>query len=296
MTAATAPPAPTDPSPRPAARSGPAGPPRPTRPDRPAHLGAAEGFLALVTLAVIVGFSRIFTGASYAVPLIVVGGATHLWLALARRRRVHLGLAAMGTALGFVVLATWLLFHESAWLGLPTGATAQAARNSVVTSWHAFQTVVAPTTPQSGFMLGAALAVCFAVFLADWAAFRLWSPIEALVPTLTLAGFTIFVGSSRGQILTTMLYVAAAMAVRPRAPRGPARAHHHLAGQPGGARLVLARARRRGRHHRLGPGRRRSWPPTSPAPANPGSSTGTAARAGAATASPSVRWWTSRAS
>ena len=158
------------------------------------------------------GFSRIFTGATYAVPLIVVGGATHLWLAVARRRGVHLGLAAVGTALGFVVLATWLLFHQTAWVGLPTGATAEAARGSVVTAWHAFQTVVAPTAPQTGFMLGAALAVCFAVFLADWAAFRLWSPIEALVPTLTLAGFTILVGSSRGQILTTMLYVAAAMA------------------------------------------------------------------------------------
>ncbi len=165
-----------------------------------------------MTLAVIVGFSRIFSGATYTVPLVVVGGTTHVWLAAARRRGVHLGLAAVGTALGFVVLVTWLVFHQTAWLGLPTSATAEAARSSVLTSWHAFQTVVAPTAPQSGFMLAAALAVCFAVFLADWAAFRLWSPIEALVPTLTLAGFTIFVGSSRGQILTTVLYVAAAMA------------------------------------------------------------------------------------
>jgi transglutaminase-like putative cysteine protease len=178
---------------------------------RPAHQPAAECFLALVTLAVIVGFARIFTGATYAVPLIVVGGATHVWLVVARRRGLHLGLAAVATALGFVVLATWLFFRQTAWLALPTTSTADAARSSVSSSWHAFQQVVAPTHPQTGFMLAAAVAVCFAVFLADWAAFRLWAPIEALVPTLTLAGFTMFVGSSRGQILTTMLYVAAAM-------------------------------------------------------------------------------------
>ncbi len=184
---------------------------RPGNAERPAHLAAAEWCLALVTLAVIVGFSRIFTGATYAFPLIVVAGATHVGLAAARRRGLSLGLCALGTILGFVVLVTWLLLHHTAWLGLPTPSTAQAARDSLVSSWHAFETVVAPTAPQTGFQLAAAAAVCFAVFLADWAAFRLWSPIEALVPTLTLAGFTIFVGSSRGQILTTVLYVGAAM-------------------------------------------------------------------------------------
>ena len=242
------------------------------------------------------GFSRIFTGATYAVPLIVVGGATHLWLAVARRRGLHLGLAAVGTALGFVVLATWLLFRQTAWLGLPTTATAQAARASVVSSWHAFQTVVAPTTPQTGFMLAAALAVCFAVFLADWAAFRLWSPIEALVPTLTLAGFTIFVGSSRGQILTTMLYVAAAMGfVLEHRVAQRERTTTWLANQVerGSSWLVHVGA---AAHRRLGPGRRDRGP--APARRRPARawSTGTATRAGAATGSPSARWWTSAAS
>jgi transglutaminase-like putative cysteine protease len=193
--------------------------PRPNRPpaapprsEGPAHLGAAEGFLALVTLAVIIGFSRIFTGATYSVPLILMAGAVHVWLLAARRRGLPLGLAAIGTLLGFVVLSTWFFFHETAWLGvIPTGSTAHGAQSALSSSWHAFQQVVAPTAPRAGFMVVAAGALCVAVFLADWAAFRLWAPIEALVPTLTLAGFTMFVGSSRGQILTTMIYAAAAM-------------------------------------------------------------------------------------
>ena len=65
--------------------------------------------------------------------------------------------------------------------------------------------------PGPGFMLVAAFAICFAVFLADWAAFRLWAPIEALVPTLTLFGFTAFVGSTRLQVFATTLYASMAL-------------------------------------------------------------------------------------
>ena len=154
----------------------------------PAHQPAAEWCLALVTLAVIVGFTRVFSGGTSSGPLVVTAAADPpRSRSLARRRGLGLWVTTVLAVVGFVVMASWLFFAHTTRLLLPTpghGRPRPARRST--TSWTAFQEVVAPTPPQPGFMLVAALGVCFAVFLADWAAFRLWAPIEALVPTLTL--------------------------------------------------------------------------------------------------------------
>ncbi len=184
---------------------------RPSMPAQPAHQAAAEGCLALVTVAVIASFMRVFAGSSFAWPLLVVAGAAHAGLALARRRGFGLGLTTALSALAFVFLASWLFFGQTTRYLFPTADTLHAAQTAVSSSWQSFQQVVAPAQPQPGFMLAAAFALYFAVFLADWAAFRLWAPIEALVPTLTLFGFATFVGSNRGQVLVALLYGAAAM-------------------------------------------------------------------------------------
>jgi hypothetical protein len=189
-------------------RSTRAKPPRPAVPD---HQISAEWFLALVTLAVIISFSRVFDGGTFVGPLIAMAGALHLGLGLARRRGLGLLLVSGLSLVGFVFMASWLLFGATTRLLLPTSHTLDAAHNALQSSWHAFQEVVAPTTARPGFMLVAAFAICFAVFLADWAAFRLWAPIEALVPTLTLFGFTAFVGSTRLQVFATTLYASMAL-------------------------------------------------------------------------------------
>jgi transglutaminase-like putative cysteine protease len=177
----------------------------------PPHQASAEWFLALVTAAVIVSFARVFDGGSFIGPLVVMAGALHLGLAIARRRGIGLLLVSGLSLVGFALVATWLLFGSTTRALLPTAHTVTTARAALQSSWHAFQQVVAPTTPRPGFMLVAAFAICFAVFLADWAAFRLWAPLEALVPTATLFGFTAFVGSTRLQIFATALYAAMAL-------------------------------------------------------------------------------------
>jgi len=189
----------------------PASRPRPPRPTVPAHQISAECFLALVTLAVIVSFSRVFDGGSFAGPLIAMAAAMHIGLGAARRRGLGLLVVAGASLVGFAFMASWLLFGSTTRLLLPTATTVHTATNALRSSWHAFEQVVAPTTPRPGFMLVAAFAICFAVFLADWAAFRLWAPIEALIPTATLFGFTVFVGSTRLQVFATALYATTAL-------------------------------------------------------------------------------------
>ncbi|HEX7444290.1 MAG TPA: DUF3488 and transglutaminase-like domain-containing protein, partial [Acidimicrobiales bacterium] len=176
-----------------------------------AHQPGAEWWLALVTLAVITTFTRVFSDWGFFWPLAVVALLTHLGLALARRRGLGLGVSALATAVGFVVVTSWLFFLETTRLLFPTPGSIHAARHALDASWAAFQEVVAPTPSQPGFVLASCFGICFAVFLADWAAFRLWAPLEALVPTLTLFVFTALVGSSGARLLPSALYALAAL-------------------------------------------------------------------------------------
>jgi transglutaminase-like putative cysteine protease len=177
----------------------------------PPHEAAAEWLLAAVSVAVIVSFTRLFEGGTFVWPLVVLAGATHLWLAVARRRGYGLLVSAVVSIVGYAVLASWLLFGSTTrWL-VPTPNTAHAAGQALTQSWHAFQQVVAPAKPLNGFVLVASLALCFGIFLADWAAFRLWAPLEALVPSITLFGFTAFMGTNRIQVFATTLYATAAL-------------------------------------------------------------------------------------
>ncbi len=70
---------------------------------------------------------------------------------------------------------------------------------------------MAPTAPEPGFLLAAAAGLFFAIFLADWAAFRLWAAVEAIVPSLTVFVFTALVGSARFQVATTTVYAVLAL-------------------------------------------------------------------------------------
>ena len=177
----------------------------------PSHQPAAELWLTLVTLCVVFGFTRIFTGWDFLGPLATTAVVTHGALMLARRRGLSLWSTTVLAILGFGLLMSWLFFFSTTRLLLPTPDTISAARLALDTSWSAFQEVVAPTPSQPGFLLAACFGVFFAVFLADWAAFRLWAPVEALVPTMTLLVFTALVGSSRGQVLPSALYALSAM-------------------------------------------------------------------------------------
>ena len=78
-------------------------------------------------------------------------------------------------------------------------------------SWSAFNELTAPVPAQSGFLVAAAVAVFFAVFLADWAAFRLWSPVESIIPALTLFVFCTLLGSDQQRMTSAFLFCAASL-------------------------------------------------------------------------------------
>ncbi len=220
----------------------------------PTHQPAAELWLTLVTLCVVFGFTRIFTGWDFLGPLAVTAVVTHGALMLARRRGLSLWITTVLAVFGFALLMSWLFFFTTTRLLVPTPDTVTAARLALDTAWAAFQEVVAPTPSQPGFLLAACFGVFFAVFLADWAAFRLWAPVEALVPTMTLLVFTALVGSSEGRVMPEHGLRPDRHVVRRPSPGGRAGAVHRLAGRSGRPGLGLAAAHRRAAGRRRGAG------------------------------------------
>lgn len=175
------------------------------------HLAGAEWALAGVSLAVIIGFSRLFADWSFFWPLLVIAAYTHGITVVMRRKGYGVAVTALIGMAGLVLIGSWIWFGSTTTALLPTGRTWSAFTSALDESWGAFQELAAPVPALTGFVAAAGLALFFAVFLADWAAFRLWSPIEATVPALTLFVFCAVLGSGRGRIGSAVLFAAAVL-------------------------------------------------------------------------------------
>ena len=161
-----------------------------------------------VTVAVALGMSRLFSGGSFLLP---VGGAAvvaHAAMWAGRRYGLSLPVSAAAAMAGVALTAAWVLFPETATLGLVPGpATLAAARDALADAWAEFGEVVAPTQASDGFLLAAMVGVGVTAVLSDWAAFRMRVLFEATVPSFTLFVFTATLGDERRRGLMVALYL-----------------------------------------------------------------------------------------
>jgi transglutaminase-like putative cysteine protease len=176
------------------------------------HLLLAELALAAMTCAAVVGFGRIFASWRFLAPLLVIALVGHTTVALCRRRGLGVPTTFLITTVEWLLVVTWLFFLDTTLALVPTPDTLSAARLELDRSWSAFHQIVAPAPVQTGFLLAAAAAVAGGVFLADWAAFRLWSAREAMVPAITLFVFATLLADDRYRPMSAVLLVGAVMA------------------------------------------------------------------------------------
>jgi len=184
-------------------------------------LALSELALLGVHLAVVLGFGRLYRDWSYLSTLTTfVVSATALSV-ITRRLRLRVPLVIVIAVGGGVLAATWLLFPSTTHLGLPTRATLDAAHDALEVSRARFDKVAAPAPVLPGFQLMAGVALWWAVWFADWAAFRLRTTVEAVTPAAVLFVFGALLGSGRYQIAsavaftaTVLLFVSAHRALR----------------------------------------------------------------------------------
>ncbi len=175
---------------------------------------ATELALIAFTIAVVYSFKRLFVDTSFVVPIAAVAVSAHVAAAAVRWARGGLGVSAIVSAIAFAV-TTWVLFPPTT-LDPDVGFGREALASywtDLQLSWDQFQTVTAPAEVSAPFLLLIAMTTWVIAFLSDWAAFRLRSPGEALIPGLAVFIFGSFFAASQARVETTVLVLATGLAI-----------------------------------------------------------------------------------
>lgn len=171
-------------------------------------LGTAEASLLAVTLTAWFGFSRVFAS-NWMVPVAVMAVVAHLSVAVFRRRGWSVATSALATIVVGAPTVLWTALPSATTAGIPGSGTPTAISEALSTAWESLRTEVAPVSIQPGLLLVVGTALFLAVFLADWAAFRLWATLEAIVPAITVFVFAILVGDSSNPVATAAVFASA---------------------------------------------------------------------------------------
>lgn len=173
---------------------------------------AGTAALAALTVSAAAGMGRLFEDASYLSPLALAAVVTHAVAWWGRRRGLTLVATALVAASVLGLVAAWVVLPHTTWYGVPTSATLDEAARELGLARTVFGEVVAPAQVTRGFLLAAMVGVGASAFLADWAAFRLESLFDAVLPSFMLVVFTAFLGDERHRAPLVVAYLAAATA------------------------------------------------------------------------------------
>ena len=177
------------------------------------EVGAELATIAF-SVAVVYGFARLFVDLSFLVPIATVAVASHVVSIAVRWAGGGLLASTSASMVGFGATA-WLLFPPTTIVGdVPISRTTLAAYGTDLgLAWEQFQSVSAPADVTAPFLLLVALVMWTVAYLSDWAAFRLQSPAEALIPGFAVFVFGAFFSSGDARIVTTGALVLAALLV-----------------------------------------------------------------------------------
>ncbi|MCU1352865.1 MAG: hypothetical protein JWM05_2074 [Acidimicrobiales bacterium] len=171
----------------------------------------SEVALALVSLATVAGFSRLYADLSFFWPLAAFVLVGHVLAAVCRRRQLG-AVPSVAIAVGALgLLVGWLLFPSTTLLGIPTPGTLHAASDALHQAANRFSEVIAPAPVLPGFQLASAVALWGAVWFADWSAFRIWATAESVAPCAVLFTFGALLGAPRHRSWATVLFIAAVL-------------------------------------------------------------------------------------
>jgi transglutaminase-like putative cysteine protease len=166
---------------------------------------------ALVALDLVAAacLGRLFTDATPLGPIlaaVLVGHATAL---VCRVRAFSASGTAMTIAAVGLLLMVWFGVPAKTFYGLPTIESLRAVGDALSRARHDFGVAVAPAKVTPGFTMACVFAVVNLAGLADWAAFRMRTSIEAAIPAFTVFVFAAMLGTTRHRAAATIAFVAA---------------------------------------------------------------------------------------
>jgi transglutaminase-like putative cysteine protease len=174
-------------------------------------LPMAEAALVGVTFIAVASFWRLFEPGPFIGPLLLLLLAAHLTMIVTRRLGWELWAVVPVAVVVAAITITWVLYPSTTSYLLPTGRTLALAGDDLSEAWRLFNDVRAPAPIATGFLLVAGVAIWVVAFIADWAAFRVWVPFEAVVPAGTMFVFASLLSARDRQFLAATLFGGAVL-------------------------------------------------------------------------------------
>jgi transglutaminase-like putative cysteine protease len=172
---------------------------------------AAELALLGVSLVVAAGAARLFLGWSWLAPVLLTTVAVHVLGAMARRAGLGVWLQVASVAVVTFLLMCWTQTGDTLRWFLPTGDTLRLFGGALDEALTLYPEARAPTEPVLGFVLATMIGVAIVATMADIAAFRLGSELQALIPPLTLFVFCSLLGSGEHRLPAALAFLATSL-------------------------------------------------------------------------------------
>ena len=166
----------------------------------------AELALVVLTVVVTISLERLFADTSFLRELLILVIGSHLVAAVCRRAELSMAWSTPISGLALVILGTAVFYPDTSALMAPTGDTMSLLGNDLREAWQIFSDDAAPVPPVRGFLVTTSVLVWYGVFLADWAAFRLRSPLEAVAPATAVYVFASLLGVARNEVAHGLLF------------------------------------------------------------------------------------------
>jgi len=165
---------------------------------------AAEVMLVVTTISSVLLLGRLFEDDTFISPLLFTALIGHAVLITMRWFGFNLTVSALLSLIA-VALGIVATHYSSTAVGvlLPTGDTLAAINADLDVARDAFASLQAPVPPVTGFLVVSSIAFWILAVAADWAAFRLMSPGQALMPAFSALVFVSLLGVEDGRVFMT---------------------------------------------------------------------------------------------
>lgn len=172
---------------------------------------AAEIAVTLMGIAAALSFSRVYEDQTWLQPILLTVVLSHGLAVLARRLGISLSVAALMSAAGMLVSQSLIHYDSSTQFGLPTSTTRAQIQTDLTDAWNTFGNISAPVESLPGFVLASAVAMWLVMFLADWAAFRMRSGFEAILPPAVIFIFLSLFSADQFLVRSVTIFSAAVL-------------------------------------------------------------------------------------
>jgi transglutaminase-like putative cysteine protease len=169
--------------------------------------GRVEIALALLTVAALLGFHRVFDGWHWVGPVIGTALGVQLVCAMTRRWVRHPLVGALIDLAAAGALTAWTVLPSTTTFGVPAGRTWHTAVSNLSGVGARMDSATVPVHPLTGFVLLATIGAGLLAVAGSWLVFRLGRAMSGAVPSICTFATCCALGTRAGRTWSLTLVV-----------------------------------------------------------------------------------------